>query len=373
MSLEQERQAAQLAWLESGEQIEVGDPGALPLPIEQLAATTPASPYVEEVFDSGLTAHVYRIAAGGRRWTLKCKRSESLVKNVDGQTSFLNEVQRRRDFTELKADPARAPRFRHIVSTQYASLRDGVILSPWIEGVRLQRFDGRVLDQLFSTIVNLELAGLFEWDFCPGNVIDDGANLMLFDFGYMYRFDPLLHYNNNGLATPLFHGIERFETRNFFDYLLRNPQQLDERGLLAAYTEEKRYALKHYEVKLAQLQERGAAEAVLEWQRGINARWARALEVGPSSAGVGPLERLYLVEGFRSNVLDLFDDLHGKSCTPLTLQKADFAVAMLRDHFALLREERGLFFGDEALSRSDLVTKYQDLKRKATEYQLARA
>jgi hypothetical protein len=364
MSLEQERQREQLAWLASGRPLEVGERSNLPLPLETLAATTADSPHVLQAIDSGLTAFVYRIHADGRDWTLKRQRPESLVRNVDGQTSFLNEVQRRADFTALKADPEQAPLFTHLVETRYASLREGVILSPWIEGERLQRFDARVYAQLFGTIVNLELGGFFEWDFCPGNVLDDGERVTLFDFGYMYRFEPRQHYNNNGLATPLFHGIERFETRNFFGHLLRNPERLDERGLLSVFREEKAAALAHYEHKRARLEALGARAQVLRWQEDINARWRRAL------SGEEALGRLYLVEGFRSHVLDLFDDLHGRSCTPTTLTRADWVLGALREHFTLLREERGLFFGDEVLSQTELLRKYTELREMAREYQL---
>ncbi|OJH39100.1 hypothetical protein [Cystobacter ferrugineus] len=364
MSLEEERQHAQLSFLASGQPLEVGDRTALPLPLETLVTTTAHDAHVVQAIESGLTASVYRIQADGCHWTLKRKRPESRVKNVDGQTSFLNEVQRRRDFTELKRDASRASLFTHIVETQYASLLDGVILSPWIEGERLQRYDGRVYAQLFGTIVNLELHGFFEWDFCPGNVLDDGERVTLFDFGYMYRFEPRQHYNNNGLATPLFHGIERFETRNFFDHLLRNPQGLDERQLLSVYREEKTHALAHYEDKRARLEAMGAEEHVLSWQRDINERWQQALRSDED------LRRLYLVEGFRSHVLDLFDDLHGQSCTPTTIQRADWALNALREHFTLLREEKGLFFGDEALSQPELLRKYEQLRMKALEYQL---
>ena len=342
----------------------VGERSTLPLPLETLKTLTAESPHVVQAFDSGLTALVYRLRAGGRDWTLKRQRPESLVRNVDGQTSFLNEVQRRADFTALKADPERAPRFTHIVETRYASLLDGVILSPWIEGERLQRFDARVYEQLFGAIVDLELAGFFEWDFCPGNVLDDGERVTLFDFGYMYRFEPRQHYNNNGLATPLFHGIERFETRNFFGHLVRNPERLDERGLLSLFREEKTAALTHYEHKRARLEAMGAEAHVLRWQEDINARWRRAL------GGDDALGRLYLVEGFRSHVLDLFDDLHGRSCTPTTLTRAEWVLGVLREHFTLLGEERGLFFGDEALSQPELLRKYTQLREKAREYQL---
>ncbi|MDD2715018.1 MAG: hypothetical protein PHW04_03870 [Candidatus Wallbacteria bacterium] len=364
MNLETQRQQAQLDFLAGGAQIEVGNAANLPIPLDQLSATTADSPHVVKAFSSGLTAHVYKIKAGGQFWTLKCKRQESLVKNPDGQTSFLNEIQRRRDFFELKRSPANASLFTHIVETEYASLSDGVILSPWIEGEHLRHFDGRVYDQLFGTIVNLELSGFFEWDFCPGNILDDGKRLMLFDFGYMYRFEPREQFNSNGLATPLFHGIERFETRNFFDFLLRSQKSLDGSRLLEAYREEKKYALKHYEIKLDRLKSMEAAEPVLQWHHAIIQRWRLALECSNS------LHRLYLLESFRSNVLDLLDDLHGKSCTSQTLMRADLVVNMLKEHFTLLAEEDGLFFGDEKKTQTELVKKYLCLREKAAEYQL---
>lgn len=66
--MEEERQRAQLAFLASGQQLEVGDPGALPLPVATLAATTAQSPYVEAAYESGLTgADRVRLQAA-RRW-----------------------------------------------------------------------------------------------------------------------------------------------------------------------------------------------------------------------------------------------------------------------------------------------------------------
>jgi hypothetical protein len=73
-----------------------------PLTLLQLKNTTKSSNYVVQSFNSGLTAIVYQIQMNGQSWTLKLKRSVSLVNNIDGQTSFLNEVQRRRDLVKLK-------------------------------------------------------------------------------------------------------------------------------------------------------------------------------------------------------------------------------------------------------------------------------
>lgn len=365
MSLEEQRRRAQLAFVVSEQELEIGEASRLPRPLADLATLPADSPLVEQVFAGGLTAVVYKLCIDGRRWALKRQRPQSLVQNVDGQTSFLNEVQRRKELQELQAlAPSAAPLREHLVQTHYASLRHGLLLSPWVEGAPLQRFDGRVFDQLFATLVELELAGFFEWDLSPGNLLDDGERVTLFDFGYMYRFDPLAHYNSNGLDTPLFHGIERFETRCFFGFLLQNPLALEQAGLLALFREEKELALSHYQHKLSRLERARAAPAVLRWQRAILQRWSTAL------ASPRGLDELYLLESFRSHVLDLLDDLHGKSCTPHTLNKAAAVSQLLREHHSLLAERGGLFFGDEALSRAELLAKYHQLERQAAEHLL---
>ncbi|QTN25555.1 hypothetical protein HZ992_11610 [Rhizobacter sp. AJA081-3] len=183
-------------------------------------------PWVREAFEGGLTARVFRIHAAGRDWTLKQARAQAGVHNVDGQTSFLNEIQRRADLSRLKAEQGGAQRFAAIVDTQYASLRRGILLSPWIEGTIATVWDERSLGQLFEQLVELYLAGLFEWDLCPGNILDDGRRVMLFDFGYMYRFDPLAQFNSagDGTSEPMFHPVERFESRNFCAWLLAKEQ-----------------------------------------------------------------------------------------------------------------------------------------------------
>jgi hypothetical protein len=134
MTPEQHRHAAQLAFVASGAELEIGTPDDCPFPLDQLVSTQGDEPYVRERFSAGLTAHVYRLHAGGQDWTLKRARAQCKVQNVDGQTSFLNEIQRRADLRELKRDPLLGERLSAIVDTRYASFRHGVLLSPWIEG-----------------------------------------------------------------------------------------------------------------------------------------------------------------------------------------------------------------------------------------------
>ncbi len=363
MNLEQQRQQAQQAFVDSGENIEIGSLQGIPVTLEQLKTTTADSSYVVETFNSGLTAVVYHLRIDNYDWTLKLKRKVSLVNNIDGQTSFLNEVQRRRDLVELKQrDPER---FKHIVDTQFASFRDGIILSPWIEGKPITTLNRDLFQQIFTTIVNLELNGLFEWDFSPGNILlDSQGKVRLFDFGYMYRFDPKTHFNSNGQDTPLFHGLERFETRFFFDYLLKNPLNLSTEALFELYKLEKQCALEAYQNKIQQLIEVDADASVITRQQAINHRWQAAL------ADDAALHELYMVESYRSNVLDVLDDLHGQSCTPHTLKKADLTLSLIDNHFALLQSKDAFFFGDETLSRSELMAKYSQLLRDAERFQL---
>lgn len=358
------RRARQLAFLASGQDIEVGNPAHLPLPLEQLCATTPDSPWVAQYFGGGLTAEVFRIDVEGRRYTLKKKRARILVQNPDGQTSFLNEVQRRRDFTALKAgDPAG---YAGIVDTVYASLAHGIILSPWIEGTEIEVFDRRTLDSIFHTLIQMALGGVFECDPTNGNLLIDAAGQVhLYDFGYAYAFDPCQDFNSDGTALPVFHCAERFETRAFMIHLLDIDAEIGRPAALALYRIEKEVALHHYQRMLAALTARHASTAVQHFIQHHIDLWHEGLRDDAS------LERLFTLEAFRSCLLDVHDDVSGQSANPDTLRKADHVIAAVRDHYAFIRDRQGFFWGDEACSREALLARYESLKGQARACQLA--
>ena len=126
LTLEARRHAEQLDFVASGAPLVVGSLADFPLDLATLKSLQPGTPGVEALLDSGLTAQVYRLNAAGRRWTLKRARPTALVRNIDGQTSFLNEVQRRADLEQLKRQPGGEKRWAGIVDTVFASFRDGV-------------------------------------------------------------------------------------------------------------------------------------------------------------------------------------------------------------------------------------------------------
>jgi len=335
---EQRRRRAQLAFLASGTELEVGDPAACPVPVDDLAATEGGEPWVVATLSGGLTARVFRLRAGGGDWTLKRARVPCSVKNVDGQTSFLNELQRRADLEALKRLPGGEARWTGVVDTTYGSLRRGVLLSPWIDGERVASWDERRLRQLFAVIAELTLAGLFEWDLCPGNILDDGQQVRLFDFGYMYRFDPLRDFNSNGRRSPIFHPAERFETRNFSLSLLGLERSAGGAASLAAFRQEKEIALEAYERMGQVLGRRGAVAEVVDRVAAFATRWRAALR--------GDLESLYIAECWRSHRLDVKDDLHGQTCTPTTLARIAWLQAALRDFHGALASLDAFFWED---------------------------
>ncbi|SDP90593.1 hypothetical protein [Ectopseudomonas guguanensis] len=328
MTPEQQRRQSQLAFAASRAELEVGSLAGCPLPLEQLLATRPGSPWVRRHFAGGLTADVYQLEASGRLWTLKRARHPCKVQNPDGQTSFLNEVQRRGELQALKRQADWHEALAGIVDTRYASYRQGLLLSPWIAGEAIAEWDERRLLQLFDTLLALLQLGFFEWDLCPGNLLDDGR-IRLFDFGYMYRFDPLRDCNSNGLLTPQHHGAERFETRCYYAYLLRLEQERGQGAALAALELEKRIALECYQRLRSRLIKRGASASVLGWLGNIIGQWHTALR--------GGLDGLYLREAWRSHLSDLEDDLGGQTCTPLTLQRIGWLQQCLQECGAQLQ------------------------------------
>jgi hypothetical protein len=361
LTLDAQRHLAQDAFLASGQGLVIGSLDDCPLPPAQLTALTADSPYVVRRIESGLTAYVFQIRVDGRDYALKQARLACLVQNQDGQTSFLNELQRRADIAALTAA---AGGFSRIIPALYGALAEGIIVSPWVQGRSDIVWDERTLTQVFDSGRELVENGLFEWDYCPGNLIDDGRQVWLFDFGYNYRFDPLTQFNSAGHGddVPMFHLAERFETRNFFAYLLTLEQTAGQDAALAAFRQEKRVALATYERLRANLVQRGAVPKVLGWLDGIMAGWRAAL--------AGDLAGLYLKEGWRSHHLDLDDDLRGQTCTPRTLVRCNWLLATLAEHFDALVAEGTLLHADVDCDRATLLTRYQHFRAEAQRFQI---
>lgn len=357
------RQQTQHAFDQGGQELVVGKRENCPVPPEELAAITPNSPNVVKVINSGLTAEIFHLKFGDNEYTLKRKRRTAKVDNLDGQYSFLNEVQRRDDFEKFKAVPELKARFSHIVDTIYADYRLGIILSPWIEGRHIHDLTPNLIKQLFFTLQACEEQGLMEWDLCAGNLlVDENEKLWLFDFGYMYSFDPLKEWNSNGLNDPLFHAAERVETRFFFGWLLEKKVPFKEQ--LNIYRSLKEGCTESYQHKLDWLKQNGAIPEVIAHFESLLTRWLHALEDEQR------FQQLFKREAFRSHILDIEDDLHGKTCTSLTLTRISYVLEALTYHFDDISENGGLFYGNKGKSQATLLCDYQKKYQLAMRYQL---
>jgi hypothetical protein len=147
-----------------------------------------------------------------------------------------------------------------------------------------------------------------------------------------------------------------------FGWLLRLESELGVDAALRAFQMEKRIALEAYERLRSTLAADGATATVLQWLDGICAGWRTAL--------AGPLPDLYLREGWRSHATDLDDDLKGQTCTPTTLQRADWLLDALRLHHPALAAQRVWPAAEAALDRPALIALYERRRQQAVAFQL---
>jgi hypothetical protein len=276
------------------------------------------------------------------------------VNNVDGQVSFINEIERRIEIETLRQH---APAdWMFAVETVYADHGSGIILSPWVDGRPLE-FNATELGDLFDALVEFAANGFFEWDLCRGNYLWTNSGIRLFDYGYTYRFDPLSELNSNGGAPTVFNIIERFESRCFFGHLLHLLEHSGLEAVLAVYFLEKGLAMRAFEQLRSRLAARGATHGVLSYYNEIIRRTRSALK-DPND-----LRTLFRLEAFRSWRLDVEDDLSGKICNAATLSKARILARIAAEDYRFLNDHDGLFFGEELMSEHDLVAKYDERLR----------
>ena len=176
-------------------------------------------------------------------------------------------------------------------------------------------------------------------------------------------FDPLREFNSNGTQDPMFHAVERFETRFFFGWLLSKRTDREPATDSVPPT-----------------------ETTGLW-RVISAKWigytpsrrlhkcwritAKSLSVGKRAlSSEHALAHLFQLEAFRSHVLDIEDDLHGQSCTPLTLKRIDYVLDVIVNDYPNIAQHGGLFYANHGKSATQLTNDYQRKRELVQQYQL---
>ena len=185
---------------------------------------------------------------------------------------------------------------------------------------------------------------------------DDGEQICVFYFGYMWTFDPRFEYNSNGLVDPQFHVPERLETRTL------SGLWLDEADPLPQFRYWRELCLKWVKREIHHLIREGASAPVLARLHALQGEWSAAL------ASDDALVANWWRDMYRSHRLDVADDLSGQSCGPLTLRRLDWLMQAVTDHYPLLVDN--LSPQETELGQTGLLARLQQLRREAVACQL---
>jgi hypothetical protein len=188
------------------------------------------------------------------------------------------------------------------------------------------------LKMLFGLLYELDINGFFEWDLCKGNILKSKNSFKLFDFGYMYKFDPLKELNNEGFTASGFYPIERFETRSYL-HVLRDMKQEE---AFVRYRELKEETVNYYEKKIAFLKEKDAMEQVILFYVNMVEELNFILDKDDL------VEQAFIKNIYRATRLDIEDDISGKSCSKYTIEKIDYIMVLVEEYFDILS---GMFEG----------------------------
>jgi len=314
---------------------------------------------IEKVFDNGLTSIVYKIKIDDKYFTLKKARENTKVDNIDGKMAFLNEIFVRKRIEDLR--DKKISGLEGLVKTIYANFKDGIILSEWINGEEIVDFDKEILENIFYNLYNLDINGIFEYDLCLGNfLISPNKRVYMYDFGYAYFFDPLKEYNPDGDEFKMANIGERLETRCFMYYLFL--KEKENKDYLTLFRIEKEILLKYLNLKLDFLISNKADKNIVSYYKKEIERIKKSLN------NEKELIELYYNNKVRSFILDIYDDLHGKTCTRWTLEKIEFILQEIKTNFNKIK--RYLFWDDRKMNLKQLIDKYDRILEDVKKYQI---
>jgi hypothetical protein len=305
----------------------------------------------------GLTSKNFNIEVQGIKYNIKLQRRPILVQNEDGQTSFLNEIQRREELEVLrKSNPIID---QGIVKTIYANLRDGIIISEFISLDHGDPYTQENLLELRQLLFELDINGFFEWDLTASNILMRQGHVTLFDFGYMYKYSPLLEYNNEGTKHPNFHPLERFETRYYMHYI----STLNHKDSQVAHRFYKRLMMEYFTDKAKWIKKQKGNPKIIQTYRKMAHNLSKHLK-DPKLYQI-----LYVGDMYSMLALEIRDDLSGKCCSSKTLDNVAKMKTLIQNKYSLLHASKRLLEEDN-LTKEDLLLHYIDIEQKVEESML---
>ena len=108
---------------------------------------------------------------------------------------------------------------------------------------------------------------------------------------------------------------------------------------------------------------KAGATIVLNWVESFINHW----RLGVSSPTA--LEGIYLWKVF-AHLLDINDDLSGKTCTPMTLKRINKIKDILSNQFEVLEKLDGFLFEDKNKTKAQLIERTAKQQQDALNYQI---
>ena len=331
----------------------IGDKTMLPVPFEMLESMTSES----DTVISYKTNHIYEEFAfthRAKKYVLR-RRIKDAPSDTYREVLFYNNILNKRDFKIMRNFGKDASKVSFLGDTIFASFRDGMILYPMTRHTEIVKYTPEIFQKVFAVIEELEISGLFEWDFSREKLLFDGETVLLNDHSTMFKYDPKTERSSRRNTPDYIYGAERFETRHFFDYLVVNPDGLSEDEKMSLYKIEKEQLLKHFESKYARLQKMKARHTIINWNLNRIEKLRRML------ASDLMLERTYIAEMFRSLSLELNcklpDDVNRKNRKIKSAEILKYIEYMYDDLVAM----NTIIEEDEGLTKAEMLDKYGKL------------
>jgi hypothetical protein len=168
----------------------------------------------------------------------------------------------------------------------------------------------------------------------------------------LYTYDPLNEFNSEGQGNPEFNLIERFETRQYLNYLSKLPNEKRNKAYRILLKEKEKYLDK----KIKYLKDHYAIPMIIdEYQK-------QCIDIKNILKDNKYIEEDWIYHLYHMLRLEIEDDLSGKSCTIGTLEKVTKVKRVIKDYYEQLKQ-RECFKDLTDISKTS-VLKYYDHKHK---------
>lgn len=265
-----------------------------------LEAAQKLLPGIDEVHQEGCTSIVYRYNYESHSYAIKVKRKDIPQFPKDLYYSF--------DIEMAFRFVSQIFEINGICKTLYTNNSPKVMISDWISGCYIKNMnaiDVTAVAHAFELMLDLQKMGFFIFDLNMSNIKYKDGMPYLYDFGYVYPFNPRIEcnpYTINRVPDMYFDNLERYKTTHIMRYI-SNIERTN--GSLVAIQQYELFAdifLQYQQKWLLYLKERDAAAWLCD-RAELNIMWYS------SERETATTER-YILDKFLSYILTLEEGIY---------------------------------------------------------------